>query len=90
MLKIRSKLQSFIHMVKQKVNSMVIQLKSQRISTLTVLTDNRGESNSVGSAVGIVMSVVLGLFLLNKLLELFGVNIMPAIQTKIGEMFGKV
>lgn len=89
-MKIKNTVQDLICSANQKVSSLVMRVKAQTISAQEILTDNRGESNSVGSAVGIVISVVLGLFLLNKLLELFGINIMPAIQTKIGEMFGKV
>ena len=88
-MKIKNKVQDLICSANQKANALVMRMKAQTISAKEVLTDNRGESNSVGSAVGIVISVVLGLFLLNKLMELFGVDIMPVIQTKIGEMFGK-
>ena len=85
----KNKVQNLICSANQKVNTLVMRVKAQTISAKEVLTDNRGESNSVGSAVGIVISVVLGLFLLNQLLLLFGVDIIPVIKTKIGEMFGK-
>ena len=81
MLKIKRKVKNLIHTIKQKVTALAVRTKCQTISAQEVLTNNRGESNSVGSAVGIVISVVLGLFLLNKLLELFGVNIMVIIKS---------
>ena len=88
-MKIKNKVQNLIYSANQKANALVMRVKAQTISAKEVLTDNRGESNSVGTAIGIVMSVVIGLFLITQILSLFGVDIMPVIKTKVGEMFGK-
>jgi len=56
------------------------------IATKTMLSDKRGES-SVGQAIQILISVVIGALLLAGLYYLFENTILPTLTDRIKEMF---
>lgn len=53
----------------------------------SVLRDERGESDSVGLVVKILISVVIGALALTALYALFGDTVMPKLTEKINSMF---
>ena len=67
-------------------NTLAVKGKILKEKTKKALSNQRGET-SVGSAIAILVSIVLGALLLAGLYFLFENYIMPTITTKISEMF---
>lgn len=70
---------------------MVQKMKAKAIiaidSVKNVIRDDRGESDSVGMIVKILISVVIGALALTALYALFGETVMPKLTEKITSMF---
>lgn len=72
-------MKSFIKKANEKLTMAVI-------ATRTTLADKRGES-SVGTAITILISVVIGALLLAGLYTLFSSTILPTLTDKVRQMF---
>lgn len=69
------------------INKLKIKAIMMAENVKSVLRDERGESDSVGLVVKILISVVIGALALTALYALFGDTVMPKLTEKINSMF---
>lgn len=82
------KVRNLARFAKEKADAFAIKGRIRVDSTAAILADSRGESNLTSSVIGIIISVVIGLLLLNQFTGLFSNTVFPTVKSKIEGMFG--